>query len=248
MSSLTIRQRLETIDDLAIQRCFQTTFLLCARIGEVIAYKYESDKTAHPTGVALSVRQDVYKPDLTNPEEFQTLMLSRVMENQPVNLEDLARIREPVAVFTIVLEKRKGQFKRETGLPLNPTYEPLAQPCFEYVQQRQKNGEVVFPFYRQQLYPIAREVFKGLRYRIAPYRKGKKGNQKQVPEHQKDFANHALRHARGTELRNYYGIKGSDLDAFVGWVPSRGERSTTQDRYVEAPWRTYFPKLLKVRR
>lgn len=241
----TVRQRLETIEDIQVKRCLQTTYLLCSRIGEVISKAYASDRTARPTGVHLRVRKEIYKPDLTNPEEFQTLMLTRIMQNQPSTLGDLANISEPVAVFTIMLEKRKGSFKRETGLPLN--YDPLVPEVTGYIEERQKETEAIFPFYRQQLYTVAKQLFDGFTYKIVPYSFGPKGARKVRHEHLKDFANHALRHLRASELRNFYGIKESDLDAFVGWVPSRGERSTTQDRYAEAPWRTYFPKLLKRR-
>jgi hypothetical protein len=172
-------------------------------------------------------------------------MLTRIMQGQPSTIEELAKIEEPAAVFTIILEKRKGSFKRETGLPLN--YDPLVPEVTEYITKRQETTGEIFPFNRQQLYTITKQLFNGFSYKIMPYSFGPKGNKEVRREHLKNFANHALRHLRASELRNFYGIKDSDLDAFVGWAPSRGARSTMQDRYVEAPWRTYFPKLLKKR-
>lgn len=51
---------------------------------------------------------------------------------------------------------------------------------------------------------------------------------------------------RTTELRNRYGIKGRDLNVFVGWVSDRRETGgRTQDSYAEQSWREYLPKLLR---
>jgi hypothetical protein len=262
-----ILNRIETIEDVGVKRTYQTAYLLAARIGEVLGYKYESDKTAHPTGMYLTVKHAIYEPDLTIPEEFQTLMLTRLMDTGKMpNLEELAQVREEVAVFTITTEKRKG-FKRETGLPLNPIYEPLTQILFDYIAQRQNKSEPVFPYYRQQLYPVARDVFKGFHYKIIPYMRTQLENgvpikeviekhgivqektvREAIPEHLKLFAQHALRHLRATVLRNKYGIKDSDLNIYAGWATgSRGGMSAMQDRYVEQPWRIYFPKLLRRR-
>lgn len=118
--------------------------------------------------------------------------------------------------------------------------------------------EPIFPFRRQEVLPIAKEIFKDLTYPITQYKRkigeeidknGKlRGIYETVPEHQNCFGNHALRHWRSTYLKSYYRIKGEPLDKFFGWSkPRGGESSAMQDRYVLEPWREvgYFPYLLR---
>lgn len=129
-----------------------------------------------------------------------------------------------------------------------------------------ENYEPIFPYKRQELLPIAVELFKGFTYPIAQYKKRKLdelGNEiwiekegkriyeyEAVPEHQKRFGDHALRHLRSTELKTFFLIEGAALDNFMGWSkPRGGESSGMQDRYVLEPWRAagYFPRLLRMR-
>lgn len=122
-----------------------------------------------------------------------------------------------------------------------------------------ENFEPIFPYKRQEILPIAIELFKGFTYPIAQYKKkmgveikdGKEvGVYETVPEHQKRFGDHALRHLRSTELKTFFLIEGAALDNFMGWTkPRGGEASGMQDRYVLEPWRAagYFPRLLRRR-
>lgn len=122
-----------------------------------------------------------------------------------------------------------------------------------------ENYEPIFPVHRQDILPLANKVFEGFSYPITQYKKcirfemkeGKKvGVYQAVPEHQKRFGDHALRHLRSTELKNFFLIEGSALDSFMGWTkPRGGESSAMQDRYVLEPWKQagYFPRLLRVR-
>lgn len=119
-----------------------------------------------------------------------------------------------------------------------------------------ENYEPVFPYKRQEILPIAVELFKGFTYPIAQYKrrvgedeKGK-GVYEIIPEHQKQFGDHALRHLRSTELKTFFLVEGAALDNFMGWSkPRGGESSAMQDRYVLEPWREagYFPRLLRRR-
>jgi len=122
-------------------------------------------------------------------------------------------------------------------------------------------GNTIFSIMFQQMYEHAIRVFSGLQYVIMLYmaieRKNgepvkivvdgkEKCKTKAVPEKLHKFGNHGYRHMRATELRNRYGIKGIDLDVYVGWVSDRRETGgRTQDRYTEQSWRTYLPKLLR---
>lgn len=123
--------------------------------------------------------------------------------------------------------------------------------------------EPIFPYRRQEILPIALKLFAGFTYPIVNYNvrsvdddgnfiKNAEGKYvyELVPEHQKRFGNHALRHLRSTELKSIYHISGEALDRFMGWAkPRGGSSSAMQDRYVLEPWREagYFPKLLRRR-
>jgi hypothetical protein len=127
-----------------------------------------------------------------------------------------------------------------------------------------KKHPPVFPFRRQEVYPIALKIFEGFSYPIVKYNRPKKdetgkviqelrdGKLKNVyepiPDHQKKYSDHACRHARSTELKSRYRIKGDQLNQFMGWARNRNsEASAMQDRYVLEPWKEagFFPKLLR---
>lgn len=231
---------------------------MCARIGEIICLKYLTDLTAHPTGNELEVQVTTYTPDLNNPKEFQTLMLSRAMQGQQADLQSIANIRESVAVFTVSTEKRQ-RWKRLIGLPLRKEFEPWTQDIVDYFQERK--GKDLFPFTRQKMYNEVRTVFEGLNYKIFPYKrvrkehgqviKDEKGKSMKddVPEHSKPFRNHALRHLRNVELRDFYGLSAEERSSYGGWTLRSmiGGIGSSIDRYGEAAWRPYFAKLLKPR-
>lgn len=232
---------------------------MCARIGEIISLKYPTDLTAHPTGSELKVELTTYSPDLKNPKEFQTLVLERVVQGLQTDLQSLSNIREPVAVFTVSTEKRQG-WKRLVGLPLRKEFEPWTQDVVDYFEKRK--GTVLFPFKRQEMYNTVRTVFDGLEYKIFPYKRvrkkqgqpiidpeTKKALKISVPEHSKPFRNHGLRHLRNVELRDFYGLTAEERSSYGGWTLRSmiGGIGSSIDRYGEAVWRPYFPKLLKTR-
>jgi hypothetical protein len=200
----------------------------------------------------LRVKEMIYTPDLFNEKEVQTLMLMAMVQGKSATIQDLSQIKEPVAVFQVSTHKRLGMI-REIALPLNPTYEPWTKSLVAYFKAR-KEG-VAFPFNRQQMWTVANQAFEGLKYKIMPYKKtiGKdtegKLIKKPIPEHMRAFALQALRHLRGSELRNYYNFDGADRSAYGGWTLRTTEGvSGSQDRYIELPWRSYFSKLLRERR
>lgn len=119
-----------------------------------------------------------------------------------------------------------------------------------------ENYEPIFPYRRQEILPIAIKLFQGFTYPITQYKKKTGVNEKgkgvyeTIPEHQKQFGDHALRHLRSTELKSIYRVQGEALDKFMGWSkPRGGESSAMQDRYVLEPWKEagYFPRLLRRR-
>jgi len=254
-----VRNRIEQIRDRPIQVCYKTTLLMCARIGEIISLKYPTDLTAHPRGAELQVKVTTYTPDLKNPQEFQTLMLSRAMQGELTDLQSLANIHEPAAVFSVSTEKRQG-LQRLIGLPLKKEFEPWTQDIVDYFQERK--GQDLFPFTRQKMYNEVTTVFAGLEYKIFPYKRVKKEHGQpiidpatnktekiSVPEHIKPFRNHGLRHLRNVELRDFYGLSAEERSSYGGWTLRSmiGGIGSSIDRYGEAVWRPYFPKLLKRR-
>ncbi len=254
-----VRTRIESIAHKPTRICFQTVLLLCARIGEIITLKHNSDLTANPTGDRLSVELTTYTPNLNNPREFQTIMLDRVLNGKTTDLTEIIKMKEEVAVFTVSTEKRKGLI-RVIGLPLNPKYEPWTQDIVNYFQERKNRN--IFPFTRQDMWRTAKETFKGLQYNILPYKVAKAENGTlvtdpetgktemiDVPEHLKRFTNHGLRHLRNVELRDYYGLTAEERSSYGGWTLRTmiGGLGSSIDRYGEAVWRPYFPKLLKSR-
>ena len=241
-----VRDRIESIPNLGLNRCYKGVYITGSRIGEFAGLMYPSDP-AKATGMHLTVSEDVYTVDLENIDDIAALRaISLVERGEEYTMKELAAIREPVAIFHITTEKRAG-FVRHTALPLNPKYDVAGwtRQVYEYIKSRQDKDEPVFPYYRQQLYPTAKELFKGFTYPIVTY---KSLEDELVKAHQKDFANHAIRHERATELRSRYRIKGEMLDSFMGWTKQRGSGgSAMQDRYVLEPWREagYVPKLLR---
>lgn len=237
-----------------VRRCFQFTLLACARIGEVIAYKYPSDKTAHPTGANLTVSEETYTVNFNVKEEYNAAFFTLLNRNRkPPTFTQISKIKEKVAVFTVTTEKRKGGWTREIALPLNPNYEPWTQPLLKYFREHEKDS-AIFPFKRQEIYPIAAEAFKGLKVRIEPYEKAVKENgeyvytenngkkklkMETVHAHDKQFSQHSLRKVRRIELEEVYGFTMEERKRYGGW--SLG----IEERYGKASWRKSFPKLLQ---
>lgn len=253
-----VRKRIETIEPLELRRCYQATYVFCARIGEVIAYKYPSDKTANPTGGKLEVRTETYKVNSNIKEEYNAAFFTLLNRNRTApTMEQIMAIKEAVAIFTVTTEKRKGGWQRQIGLPLNPAYEPWTQQLLDYFNQH-KNDSALFPFKRQEIYPVAQKAFKGLNVHIQPYERAIRDEQgnyvyeiknekkhlatKTVSAHSKPFSQHSLRKVRRTELEEVYGFTSEERKKYGGW--SLG----IEERYGPGSWdRKSFPKLLQPR-
>lgn len=254
-----VRKYIETrVEPEIIQRAYQLCYLGCARIGEVISRKCPSDKTAHPTGKRLTWKTDVYRVNMQSKPEYESALFALLTNNRKMpSIEEILAIDEPVVIFTLETEKRKGGWTRDIALPLNPKYEPWAQPLLEFAEKHK--GEELFPFYRQQLYPIAKKAFDGLTMEIKPYQRavidpvtkgyvyitdatGKKSIQTYtVKAHTRTFTQHDLRKTRRTELEDLFGLNSEERKRIGGW--SRG----IEERYdaSTSEWRKSFPKLLR---
>lgn len=253
---LEFRQRVETIQNLDKRIAFQTLHLICGRVGEAITEKYPSDKTANPTGSKLTVEKTIYQPDLNDPQERDTWTFIKLLQGQPVNYAEIAQIKEDVAVFKVSTEKRGG-LTRDIGLPLNIKYDPWVKQVYDYLHNKKPNG---FQFTRQEMWVTAKEAFEGLTYKIHPYQRAviingeyqHKENGKLLKEPQKEsiknFTDQGIRHLRNLELKKYYGLTPEERAGYGGWtLATVTGTSAAQDRYEEAPWRIYFPKMLKQR-
>ncbi|MGD2090766.1 MAG: hypothetical protein PVH61_31630 [Candidatus Aminicenantes bacterium] len=236
---------------------YKYTLLLCARIGEIIAFKYPSDKTANPTGQNLQVKTEKYKVNMNVQPEYNAAFMTLLGRNRTAPTpEQIAMIQEPVAVFTVTTEKRKGGWIREIALPLNPKWEPWTSQMLEYYNTH-KDDTALFPFKRQQIYPVAKKAFKGLQVRIEPYQRavltetgeyqyvangdGKKHLLTEtVQAHVKQFSQHHLRRIRRIQLERYYGFTKEERKLHGGWADD------TEERYGTIEWdRKSFPKLLQ---
>ena len=153
---------------------------------------------------------------------------------------------EEVSIFRLKTAKRDGLI-RLIALPLNPKYERWTKLILHYYERRGES--LCFPFTRQKVGTVARDIFKGLRYPIAKYTESsRKGMKKVVFAHNRPFNIHALRHLRTTELVEVYGFDGFDLSIFGGWkLSSTTGINSSIDRYTHLQWQRYFPKLLRER-
>ena len=248
------RHRVESIPFIDKRIAFQTVFLVCGRIGEVLTEKYPSDKTCNPTGDRLQVTKAVYKPDLNNPQERDTWTFIKLLQGHQVNYAEIAKLKEEVAVFHVATEKRGGLI-REIGLPLDPKYDPWVKEVYDYLSTKTLNG---FQYTRQEMWTSAKEAFKGLTYKIHPYRRAvmengeyqynekKKLIKVQTKEKNKDFTDHGIRHLRNLHLRKFYGLTPEERAGYGGWtLATTTGTSAAQDAYEEFPWRAFFPKMLK---
>jgi hypothetical protein len=249
------RHRVETIQPLDKRIAFQVIYLVCGRVGEAITEKYPSDKTCNPTGNKLTVTKTTYKPDLNNPQERDTWTFIKLLQGQQVNYAEIAQIQEEVAVFKVATEKRGGLI-REIGLPLNPKYDPWVKQAYDYLSKKPLNG---FQYTRQEMWATAKIAFKGLTYKIHPYKRAiiENGqyqyNEKeklikvQVKEKSKPFTDHGIRHLRNLHLRKFHGFTPEERAGYGGWtLATTTGTSAAQDAYEESPWRFYFPKMLKI--
>jgi hypothetical protein len=127
-------------------------------------------------------------------------------------------------------------------------YEPWATDVLKNFPKFGK--EPVFSFTRQLFFMKVRQygVFRGLSYPIESYisETGKVRGKKQVIErHPRDFALHALRHVRASELVEYYGFDPRELCAFGGWTYQTAGLPGVLDRYLAIGWQGYFGKLMR---
>lgn len=154
-------------------------------------------------------------------------------------------LNEEAVVFQVHTAKRSGKL-RPVAVPCS--YEAWAKPLFLYFQEH--GDEIVFPFTRQfiGLYVKEHGIFQGLTYPIERYKVKRKGELEKiiVPAHKRNFALHALRHLRATELVEHYGFDGFELATYGGWTYQTMARVTSSmERYLALRWQSYFPKLLR---
>jgi hypothetical protein len=224
-----VRKRIESVEFDMMKYCFMATYLFAARISEVVAYRNPHDSHTTPRGPkGIDASLDSY---------------------------DFRGKNEPIVLFKVRTAKRQGRV-RTIGLPVN--FEPWAKPLYEFFNAQ--GDSVVFPVNRQTAWAYAKEYFKGLTYSIDRYflfkqhadgktHNGKKGTITPVKIHTRDFALHALRHLRGSELTGFYGFDAFQLATYGGWTYHALARTTSvMDRYLSLSWQSYIEKLMKPRR
>jgi len=254
-----VRQRIEQVREESLRFLLESAYLFCARIGEVVHYTYPCDTGTGTTGPKLTARETVYKPSIEDSGTVGTLMMIGITEGLKITISDIVQMREPVALFHVWTEKRKGLkrqgIRRDIALPLNPDFEPWTKDLLGYFQKQQVTKQPIFPFYRQKAYTLAKPVFEGLSVKITHYRKtlpeldGKgKHLMRMIPEHTKPFTVHSLRKIRENELRRNYRFDAFEISAYGGWtMQTMAGTSSALAHYDVLPWEDYFPKLLRKR-
>lgn len=246
------------------QKFFETTHALALRAGEACGEKTKYD-TNKNTGQTLTAEQAIYTPNLRRKQERKDILdvlqveyaMKGIEKTNTQLLQEAAQLHEPIAFFSVQVEKRKDLFVRKTALPLNPQYEPLTERILPYILERQATPPI-FPINRQQALRLANIVFEGKVYKIRAYRRvakdetgkiilqteGKnKGKPARVtaPNHENKCGVHQDRHARVDELKSL-GITGPILKAFIGWTPKADE--VLEETYAAETYRSYLPFLL----
>ena len=254
-----VRQRIEQIREESFRNLLKSAYLFCARIGEVVHYTYPCDIGTGTTGPKLYARETSYTPNIEDSGTVGTLMMIALAEGRDLALKQIARIKEPVALFHVWTEKRKGLkrqgIRRDIALPLNPEFEPWTKDLLWYFQKQQVLKQPIFPFFRQKAYALAKPVFEGLSVKITHYRKtlpelDLKGKHlmKMIPEHTKPFTVHSLRKIRENELRRNYRFDAFEISAYGGWtMQTMAGTSSALAHYDTPAWEDYFPKLLRKR-
>jgi hypothetical protein len=252
-----------------MQLAFMAQLSFCARAGEIAALKVHSDKGKN-TGMYLSAHTATYEVNLDN--EIEVAAAERVLlrrTRKTPQLEEIAQIQEPVAIFTVRTEKRT-EWKRECALPLN--WEPYAKPLLTHIQHQTKHGKPAFPITRHNMIRAAHIVFKGMIQTIYPYKRTLRDENGQIkwklntdgniqkteygrpipetktmPESTRFFGTHGLRKVRENQLKSQFGFSGEERAIFGGWTKQTKEAgvSRSQERYEEDAWRTYFIKLCR---
>lgn len=258
-SVVEVRNRIDQVREETLRNTLKAVYLFCARIGEVVHYTYLSDTRTGTTGHKLTATETAYMPSLENSGTTGTLMMIALVEGRDLSMKEIAKMREPVALFHVWTEKRKGLksigIRRDIALPLNPTFEPWSLDLLSYFQKRQVLKEPIFPFTRQKAYTLSKPAFEGLTATITHYRKAtpeldEKGRHKTkiVPEHTKPFTIHSLRKIRENELRRNYRFDAFEISAYGGWtMQTKAGTSSALAHYDMPAWEDYFPKLLRKR-
>ncbi|MEN3056148.1 MAG: hypothetical protein ABC527_06135 [Candidatus Methanosuratincola petrocarbonis] len=154
----------------------------------------------------------------------------------------------PIVVFNVKTAKRNGLL-RKCAIPIE--HEPLLKYVLfhQKLVQEKLGGGPMFPVNRRWLWERVKAlgVFDGIKYKIFPYI----NENEKVPEHDNDAALHYLRHARATELFNYYRFDAEECAAFGGWTFSSARGTPisiltpVMTRYVYLDYTRYLPKLMK---
>ena len=218
-----VRSRIAEVEREDYRYCLMATYLMDARISEVVSKACPKDTTT-----------------------------ARGPKGSDAKLDTFVQLGTeiPCVVFTVKTAKRQGK-ERYVALPLDEQYEPWSKPLYGYFLAAGKRP--VFDFTRQTIWKYIKDLdtFKGLECQIIRYIVTDKFTLKKTPvkEHDRAFRLHALRHLRASELVGFYGFDGFNLATYGGWTyHTMAQTSAVMDRYLSLSWQSYFPKLLKIRR
>ena len=231
-----VRRRIENIPDEQYRNALKFGWLGLCRVSEIVGDSYKSDIRTTPRG--------------PTSDSFEVTEYSQNDE------------KIPVVIFDVKTAKRGG-LSRSAAYPLDRKIEPWAVDLYDFFRQYSDENKpvIMFPFTRQKLWHVAREVFSGLTYPIEEYtriieeeelRSGMEIIQEKedrlIVKHEKhirSMATHAIRHIRAVDLMTFYGFSVQELSTIGGWtLRSMTGASGAISRYAHLDWRSYFPKLL----
>lgn len=239
-----VRERIDRCGDEHYRACLRATFLMCARISEVVGVSSPGD-----TGPDYTARGPTGEDAVAEYYEA------------PNPYDKDRQLKEKALVISVKTAKRRGMIRR-IGLPAD--HDPWVRETAKYFWNNNGNQkEPVFPFTRQALwmYMESNQVFEGLTWMVkdysillAPAKRDNEGNllqkadSKFVKEHLKRFTVHSLRDVRATQLIMEYDFDGTDIAIHGGWAISQAEAgvSTVMSRYINLyeTWQRPFKKLL----
>lgn len=131
-----------TIQPYPAEIFFKFVYAVDLRVGEACGLSYPSE-VGNQTGIYINARKEVFQPNIKKHAQILALH-GFVEEGRAYSLEEVMKrySGEEVAIFTITLEKRKGNVTRETALPLNPDYEPYTKDIYDYISKRQPEATI----------------------------------------------------------------------------------------------------------
>lgn len=255
-----IRKRIERVEDIEYKYCLMTTFILDARISEIVGEMCPGD-----TSSLYGIKGSYVKIENYEGEEvavFKVVTAKRKPLGAFIRLDALPLKHEPWAekiydYFQSCGDNYVFNFNRQQAwVASKEAFEGLSYPIDHYSiyeSADEEPDEIELEKARKKLAYVLtgnKDVDDVLVRTVA-----KMGIKKtiEVNPHLKPFRLHALRHERASELVDRFEFDGMDLATYGGWTIQTATQSTPQtrmsssmSRYLfNSNWRSYVKKLIR---